>query len=34
VVPCRILDTRNTGGPLLAGVTRTFIGYDPSSFVV
>jgi hypothetical protein len=34
VVPCRILDTRNTSGPLLAGVTRTFIGYNATSFVV
>ena len=34
VVPCRILDTRNAGGPLLAGVTRTFIGYNATSFVV
>src|SRR6516164_3979484 len=34
VVPCRILDTRNAGGPLLAGVIRTFFGYGPGGFVV
>ena len=33
VVPCRILDTRNTSGLLLAGVTRTFTGYTASRFV-
>jgi hypothetical protein len=32
VNPCRIADTRNAGGALAANTTRTFIGYNASSF--
>ena len=32
VNPCRIADTRNAGGALIANTTRTFDGYNATSF--
>src|SRR5207244_5470386 len=28
IVPCRIVDTRNAGGPIVAGTTRNYLFYS------